>query len=268
MKSNNEVKRLFFGIEVFSPWPEKYPPGRILDNAHRHMTLAFLGNVPYQKVLDILPSFPQKHFKVGLGAFFDKCLFLPPRHPHVVAWHLNWLDDASLLINLQKEMSIWLKKNHFHVDEREFLPHVTIARSPFNIKEWKNAFAQLPCFCKDIHLYESVGNLCYEPRWSLALKEPFVEIEHTADIAYHIYGESLTQLFRHAQLALAFRYPPLIRYLNSSKSINTIEDCIMLLNEIVTTADGEIGCPFKAVSFHGNVLQEEGILKWEMIVDV
>lgn len=265
---NEEVKRLFFGIEVVAPWPENYPKGRLLEASHRHMTLAFLGNVPAQKVLDLLPDFPPIPLKIGLAGRFDRCLFLPPHHPHVVAWHVDWIDDPRPFLEHQSMLALWLRSNGFHIDEREFLPHVTICRSPFYPREWKKEFHPLPCFCKDIHLYESVGNLKYEPRWSLPLKAPFEEIEHTADIAFAIHGESISQLHRHAQLALAFRFPLLLNYLEQCE-VGSLEDCVIALNEIVTRADGDIGCPFKAISFHGELYTEtDGTLTWEMIVDV
>jgi len=38
---------------------------------------------------------------------------------------------------------------------------------------------------------------------------------------------------------------------------------------MVAQADQEIGAPFKAVSFHGNIVKKNNqLLEWEMIVDV
>lgn len=264
-----DTKRLFLGIEVHAPWPDYYPRGRLLDPAHRHMTLAFLGNVSYEKVQKILPEIPKPPFKVGYAGIFDKCLFLPPRRPHVVAWHADWMEPADPLFQYQKELSAWFRGHQFVIDERDFLPHVTICRAPFYPREWKKIFTPVPFICKDIHLYESMGNLHYEPRWSYPLKSPFEEIEHTADVAFIIRGESLSQLHKHAQLALAYRFPPLIPYLRPQQQIASLEECVIACNEIVTIADGEIGCPFKAVSFHGELVQTpDNTLQWEMIIDV
>lgn len=263
------IKRLFFGVEVLSPWPEHYPKGRLLDPAHRHMTLAFLGNVEYQKVADLLPSFPTPSFKVGLAGSFNKPLFLPERHPHVVAWHAEWLDDPQHFLEWQKTLSKWLKDHGFSINERDFLPHVTVCRSPFYPREWKKAFSPLPYISKDIHLFESVGNLQYVPCWSVPIRSPFEEIEHTADIAFVVRAENIDQLHNHAQIALAFRFPKLLSFLQHHEKITSLEDSIIALNEIISRADGEIGCPYKAVSFHGELFQEsDGTLKWEMIVDV
>lgn len=264
-------KRLFFGLEVDAPWPEKLPQGRLLDTAHRHITLAFLGEVDFPKLEPLLQSaFPKPNFQVGLVGCFDDVLFLPPRHPHVAAWHVLWLDDQKELACYQKNCSEWLMRQGFDPHMRgEFLPHVTICRSPFEKKQWEKAFKPLPMFISNIHLYESLGGLKYEPLWSFPLKPPFMEIDHTADIGFRIFGENLTQIFRHAKIALAFAFPALLPYIKKEDQIENFENVIIALNQIVSKADGEIGCPFKAVSFHGDLKEiENKILEWEMIIDV
>lgn len=263
-------RRLFFGVEVVAPWPEEYPKGRLLEETHRHMTLAFLGNVEYKKIVDLLPTIPLPSHKVGLVGQFDQCLFLSPRHPHVVAWHIDWLEDASNLLSYQQKLVQTLIGHEFSIDNtRPFLPHVTIARSPFIINQWKKHFVGLPCFVTSLHLFESIGNLKYEPRWSHHIRPPFEEIEHTADVAFIVRGENLNQLHLHAQAALAFRFPQLLLYFAKPIEITSLGQIITSLNRIVTQVDGEVGCPFKAVSYHGGVEQDlDGTIHWEMIIDV
>lgn len=266
-----EIKRLFFGMEVQAPWPENFPIGRLLDEKHRHLTLAFLGNTEMEKIKEALLSFPQPNFKVGFAAKFDQCLFLPPRHPHVVAWRVAWLDhEADLLSNYCKLLIEWLVEKGLSPDRRHthFLPHVTLARFPFNQRVWKKHFVPLPAMIKDIHLYESKGNLHYEPIWSYPLLAPFEEFEHTADLAYHIRGKNFGELFEHASAALCFHFPPLLSFLEPKKGLDHLEEVIMELNQLVTCADQAIGCPFKAVSFHSHLEKQENLLTWEMIVDV
>ncbi len=264
-----EIRRLFFGIEVFAPWHQKLPRGRLLDENHRHLTLAFLGEANFTKLMQALPTFPKPLFKVGLVGFFDSLLFLPERHPHVVAWYVEWLHSQNVLEQYHKEVLHWLVNLGFNPDIRdEFLPHVTICRQPFFPREWKKAFQPLPLIAKDIHLYESMGHLKYEPRWTYSLKAPFEEIEHTADIAFNIRAENLEQLYLNAQCALAFKFPQLLPYLQKMKQEN-LEEIIIGLNEIVAKADSEVGCPFKAISFHGELeTEEDNVLLWEMIIDV
>lgn len=264
---NRDEKRVFFAFEVSAPWPSKLPKGRILESASRHLTLAFLGNVGYPKLQSILHEFPIPTFKVGSTGIFDHCLLLPERHPHVVAWHVKWLEDAPFNA-FQKQIAEWLRNHDYFIDERPFLPHVTIARSPFHADEWMKAFTPLPMMIHGIHLYESIGNLVYQPIWSYPLESPFVELDHTADLAFLIQAESIDSLHLHAQTALLFKYPALVSYMNEAPLKNSLDDIIIALNALITRADSEVGCPLKAVSFHGDLREADGILKWEMIVDV
>lgn len=271
MITEEKEKRLFFGIDVSAPWPHEYPQGRLLEESYRHITVAFLGNVSYEKLVKILPEIPTIPIKVGLAARLDACLFLPPRKPRVVAWHVNWIDDSSTLLAFQQQLVKWLQEHGFQIknSDREFLPHVTLCRAPFVIKQWKHTFSPVPCVLKNLHLYESLGNMKYQSLWNIPLQLPFEEIEHTADIAFNIYGENLQQLHNHAQVALAFRFPALLPYFSELKEINSLAEIISDLNKVIAKADGEIGCPFKAVSFHGEIQKDQNqILFWEMIVDV
>lgn len=257
-------------MEVQAPWPEPLPAGRRLDERHRHMTVAFLGHTDYALLQSLLPQIPIPPFKVGLTAIFDQCLFFPDRHPHVVAWHVDWLEGWELLQDYQKKLIAWLQQGGFNPDVRkEFLPHVTLARSPFNPHPWKKTFVPLPMMTSSFQLYESVGNLRYEPVWSHPLAPPFVEIEHTADIAYQIHGESLEQMQLHALTALAFKCPDLVKHLEERPRPESLDDLIIHLNQCIAHVDSRRGCPFKAVSFHGDLKElENGFLRWEMIVDV
>jgi len=264
-----DQKRLFLGLEVNAPWPSEFPYGRLIDSAHRHVTLAFLGNIDFQKMEKALQSFPIPSFALGFAGYFDQCLFLPPRHPRVAAWHVTWSDRESELVRYQKTLIEWLKENDFAVDTRHrFLPHVTLCRSPFKERSWQRAFAPLPLIAHTIHLFESVGNLKYVSLWHHSLLSPFDEKEHTADLAFTVKAESYKQLFMHAATALCFHFPPLLSYIPSEINVVNLEEVIISLNQMVGSADGAIGCPFKAVSFHNKMSVENGIIQWEMIIDV
>lgn len=268
MCEQGDVRRLFFGVEVHAPWPSELPTGRLLVEEVRHITFAFLGNVHYQEVLDLLPDLPRPNFRVGMVGQFDDCLFLSPRHPRVVAWHVKWLEESARLVEYQKVLADYLRSNNFTIDERKFLAHVTVARRPFDMAKWQKAFQPLPVMTGSIHLYESVGNLVYEPRWTLPLYLPFEELSHTADIAFRVRGESLWQLQLHAAVALSFKFPELLKH-QSNMQPQSLDDVVINLNESVSSADAEVGAPFKAVSFSGQAKSiEEGVLEWEMIVDV
>lgn len=265
-----ETKRLFFGFEIHAPWPEDFPEGRILAPSSRHMTLAFLGHVPFNPLQEALKSFPEPPFKVGQSGYFDHVLFLPNDHPRVVAWHMKFLNEQLNLNHYYKDLIVWLKTHQFRVDEfNHFLPHLTLSRAPFETKDWEDSFSKLPWIMTHLHLYESLGHLNYQSCWTYPLKFPFEELEHTADIAFRIRGETIQALFHNAFTALAFNFPPLLSYSAKMAEIHTFDEIVYVLNGIIGQADSEIGCPFKAVSYHGNLHQEEDkILLWDMIVDV
>jgi len=243
-----------------------YPNGRIIEESSRHLTLAFLGNHPFQPLEKALSNFPKPDFPFGPIGRSNKLLFLPELKPRVVAEHIQWLCDEDQITTYQTTLLDWLENLGYPIDRRPLLPHITIARAPFIEKEWEEAFEPLPFMITGIHLYESIGNLRYTSIWHHPLSPVFEEFEHTADIAFHIYGEDFQQLYLHGALALSFKYPPILDFLTSSTVAN-IQSVIKLLNQMISTCDAQIGCPFKAVSHHGKLLSKHP-LKWEMIVDV
>jgi RNA 2',3'-cyclic 3'-phosphodiesterase len=236
------VRRLFYGLEVDAPWPEQFPPGRLVDASSRHMTVEFLGDLPN---LPDLSDAPVPPFPIGPVGQFDRVLFLPKRRANVVAWHIFGFDDPYF---------------------ESLLCHVTLARRPFEMDAWKEAFEPLPCVGVALHLYESVGNLTYKPLWSHPLLPPFEELPHTADIAFRVRGETLQQLHRNAEVALCFKAPGMLPDLG--RVANSFDEMVIALNDLVSDLDTREGSPFKAVSFSGELQEREGILEWEMIVDV
>lgn len=260
-----EMKRLFFGAEISAPWPTEYPKGRLIAPASRHLTLAFLGDTPYLPLKSALSEFPSSPIKVSPVGVFDHCLFLPEKHPRVVAWNIYWLE--AFVEGFQRTLVQWLNKHRYSVDSRPLLSHVTLARDPFVAGEWEHAFVPLPLFFKAVHLYESVGNLTYLPLWTRPFIPPFQELDHTADIAYLIQADTIEKLHLHAEMALAFRFPPLLEYREGVYK-SDLNEVIIALNRLIAKADSEVGCPLKAVSFHGNLKKEGDILQWRMIADV
>ena len=145
---------------------------------------------------------------------------------------------------------------------------MTLARKPFSFSVWKKAFSYLPCYISSLDLYESLGHSSYQSLWKKEFLPPFIEIPHTADIAYQIHGESFPELLLHAQIALSFRFPFLTEFI-ASKEVKNLDEVVMALNDLVCEVDKTRGCPFKAVSFHGNLIKLPlGVLQWEMFVDV
>lgn len=260
-------KRLFFGLSVQAPWPSEFSNGRVIKEEGRHLTLAFLGNHPYPPLLQQLDECPLPPFSFGPLGLCDQILFLPRAIPRVISYHVNWLNDGEKIQSYQIELLNWLESLGFSIDRRPFLPHVTIARVPFDQERWKEIFEPFPCLITGFHLYESLGNLTYTPLWSHPFLSPFEEFEHTADIAFHVRGTSYNELYLHGALALSFKYPPFFHFFQHH-SFNTLDEVVQKLNAMVTSCDLKIGCPFKAISYHGNVIKEDHLFQWEMIVDV
>lgn len=264
----DDTKRLFLGLALEAAWMHPLPEGRILTEDNRHLTLAFLGNQSLSCLQTDLKDFPIQFLGLGPAGICNRLIFLPQKMPRVVAGHVDWFDQQEFL-NIHREVNQWLATHEYPVDPRELLSHVTIARAPFHIAKWKKAFFPFPIIARSLNLYESLGNLSYKSVWSIPFIPPLNEVEHTADIAFHIRGKDIKQLYRNSQLALAFKFPEMLHYFSEDTEIQGLDDLIIHLNRNVSQADAEVGCPFKAVSFHGEIIKEKsGFLLWEMIVDV
>lgn len=259
------MARLFFALEVICPWPEILPKGRYLNEKERHQTLAFLGEKDPDSILEELKACDLSPLIIGPAGFFDTCLFLPKKHPRTACWHAVWLTLKEPLFAIQKVLT-----NHFVPDEtRDFLPHVTLARQPFDKSSWEKAFTPLPVYGSAIHLYESLGNLTYVPLYTIPLVAPFEEQEHTADMAFCIRAKNINELFYNAAIALSFTFPPFLDFFAKDAEYKNLDEVIGGLNMMIAHADSLIGCPVKAVSFHGEAkVGKDNLLEWEMIVDV
>ena len=105
------LKRLFFAFEVQAPWPKPIPAGRRLDEAHRHMTVAFLGEADYDRLQAALPKFPVPPFKVGLAGFF-RPMSLSSRAPPArrgLACRLARGERSLLSRTTSKQLIAWLQ---------------------------------------------------------------------------------------------------------------------------------------------------------------
>ncbi len=267
MEDVEDQKRLFFGFEVHAPWPETLPDTRTLKAKHRHLTLAFLGDTSYRKIRALIPRLPKPHFHVGPVGISDSCLCLPKRHPSVVTWHVDPFGEDPIG-TYQKELSEFLEGEGYKLERRKFLKHITLGRNPFNEREWKRNFRPLPLYFHNFHLYESCGGLRYEPIWSHDLLPPFEAVQSNADLAFKIYGNSLQQIFCNAQIALAFKCPELLRFLDPGFEVYSIEEGILRLNAIMTQANREVKTPLMRVEVEGEVVPMKGMVIWEMVVNL
>ncbi len=262
----NDVKRLFFGLEVACPWPSRWPNGRRIQEANRHQTVAFLGACNLPALLHRIKEIPLPPFSVGPTGIFDKCLFFPAKAPRCVAWHIDWLHSSMAMKEYSHALHHW---HEIEAPRHEFCPHVTVCRTPFEQQEWRQAFSPSALYGTSLHLYESLGHSHYQSHWKHSFIEPFVEIEHTADMAFLCRGTCLQELLVNAQIALAFRFSELLPLCRFDTNVHTLDEVVVCLNQLITRADIEIGSPLKAVSYAGSVREiGPNLLEWEMIVDV
>lgn len=262
------MKRLFFAFEILAPWDDP-PSKKWIDPVMRHLTLAFLGNIEASPLLEHLLLVPKPPFNVGQCGLFDKLKFLPEHHARLVSFHAEFGERLPLFQTYVLELWNWLNGLGMTTTEkRAWLPHVTIARMPFSFAEWRKHFTPLPLAFHKLHLYESTPGSHYTPIWTQSLPPPFEEIEHTADIAFKVLGESPQALCLNAFTALCFQFPKLTPFRPILKG-ESEEAVIYALNQSLALADAKLGCPFKAVSHHGSFEKNStNLISWEMIVDV
>lgn len=262
--------RLFFGFQIETAWPKVLPSGRHVAEKMRHLTALFLGAQERQKIISLTEAIAETSFVVGPAGIFDRCLFFPKRHPRCVAWAIDWHTAKEPFFAFQKSLQkLFVKNSLIQTEERDFVPHVTLCRTPFDPQAWQKAFTPLPLTLSALHLFESLGHSTYRSLWKRSFLEAYREIEHTADMAFTIRGENVQDLHKHAELALAHAYPPFISYMRKTPQIDSLEELIAGLNTLIAHTDSAIGCPLKAVSYHGEIKPgPHNTLEWEMIIDV
>jgi len=145
---------------------------------------------------------------------------------------------------------------HFYEDE----PHLLFLAGHLPVALYDE---HVPFSAHAVHLLEDKSSV-----WSLSFPTAFEEIDHVADLAFTVRGETLEQLHYHALIALTFYEPQLLPAVPQLRKSDSLDAIIMHLNTLITNVDSEHGCAFKAVSFHGKINESNGILTWEMIIDV
>jgi RNA 2',3'-cyclic 3'-phosphodiesterase len=262
--------RIFFALGLASPWKEQEPPGRYIERALRHITLLFIREITEERITELIPSIPLPSFKIAPSGIFDKVVPLPYKRPNVISYHAHLYTHFEELKKYKNSLLSFLERRGIilKIQDKDFLPHASLCRRPFTIPEWRKEFSKLPFFGSKIVLYESLGNSNYRTLWRYDLISPFSEIEHTADIAFHIRGEKFFHLYVNGFIALAFAHEKLADYFLENEKIESLDDVIIALNKIITNLDIAEGSPFKAVSFQSSITHKENFLEWEMIVDV
>ncbi len=240
--------RFFFGFSIQAPWAQKEPQGRAVPIPFRHMTTDFLGNRDRKEIELLIPqiSFPS-FFLTGI---LKELIFLPFDSPRTVSTTCQFFTG---------------EKNLYEFVKKEFLPHTTLCRSPFDKKGWVTSFKPLPFFSQQFALFETVGSLQYEIKHSWPLLIPFSPIDHPAGLCFKIQAFSYEELYYHAAIALSFSFPTAVSFIQLATP-QDFDSVLDELNKLIARLDSEHGSPFKSVSVHGEAFFNGPILTWEMIV--
>jgi 2'-5' RNA ligase len=264
MASHNDTQRLFIGWECLLSSYSPIIHGRKIDPAH--LTLSFLGNISQKMMQQKLCNLPCFNEKISPCLLADGIIFLPENKPRVAA--LTFSHIPKVISEYQTHLSQWIASLGLSIKQSPFFPHVSLIRQPFDEQEMLRWFVPQPVALQSIHLFESVGNLKYEKRATIPLLAPFEEIEHTADLAFIIRGQTMKELYDHAIMALAYKYPPILS-LHAPYTPQDLSDLIKNLNHLITRLDLDVGCPLKAVCYSGDIHAKDAkILEWKMIIDV
>lgn len=267
---DESAARLFFGFQIEAAWPKVLPLGRLVAEKERHITALFLGRQDRQKIVSLAETLTELPFAIGPAGVFAQCLLFPHKHPRAVVWTIDWHSAKEPLFAFQRSLQqLFVENSIIQPEDRDFVPHVTLCRPPFHPQGWQKAFKPLPLMICQLHLFESLGHSTYRSLWHRSFLKAYQEIEHTADMAFIICGQTIRELHAHAQLALAHIYPPFITFFSKEPHVETFDDMIAQLNALIAHTDSAIGCPLKAVSYHGQIKQgPKNTLEWEMIIDV
>lgn len=261
MGQDFSLQRLFFAAEISAAWPAHFPSGRVIQPIFRHMTLSFLGQASPEKLMSKIEEAPKPKWRTPPSGIFNQWIFLPEESPRVVAATPLFLEGEKELLEYQKQLAGWVEIS------THFLPHVSVCRDPFDQSSWASFPCKIPFFIAGIALYKSLGHSRYQLLWGNKSIPPFDEIEHTADIAYKIRGDTFTELATHALLALSFSYPAFIRYFHCVPEMHSTKEIVQLLNQWIAEIDTLEGIGLKAVSYHATT-EKNDFLEWVMIVDV
>jgi len=257
------MDRFFVAFIIDAPWPQSFPNARLLVPHERHLTIAFLGKSNRAQTLKSFEALSTQKLPTGFCGCFDSIIFLPEKSPRVVAYHAQTSNEDELcefVRNVNQHMNLVLSK--------QWMPHVTIGRSPFNKKEWEKSFQPLPFCVSSFGLFESLGNLRYKVLAEIPLTPAIEKLDHTADLAYILRGKTLEELFHHAIVSLSFDDLHFLPFLAIQRRFASIDEIIIELNRLIRELDSQHGCPFKAVSFHDTLRKNAGFYEWEMIIDV
>ncbi|NGX56578.1 MAG: RNA 2',3'-cyclic phosphodiesterase [Candidatus Anoxychlamydiales bacterium] len=270
MVMEKNTRKLFFAFEIETIWIDNFKNASVVDKKNRHLTLLFLGENDLNEIKKQLDLMPKLNLLLGSCGYFDKPFFLPKNNSRVAAYNAIFLEDNAKIENYQKNLYSFFLKEEFNLkNEKDFLPHITILRKDFEKKEFEKQFKQTPFYLKSFNLYESLFHSNYKALWKMDYLAPFIELKHTADIAFEVRGKDFDSLLLHSFIALCFKEFKLLKYKKNLKKVSSIDDIIIDLNEILTLMEIDgYQASFKAISFNQKNWVKDNIIYWEMVIDV
>ena len=252
------MKRLFFGLEPILPSLD-LPQGRLLQEKDRHHTLVFLGNKEANKVIDYLNNFFKNPLLFSPLATAQNLIFLSS----VAALEIEFISKKDTLLSLKDKLKVAFDMQ----DPHPWLPHITLCRAPMDKRHWQEMNIHIPCLFKAFHLYESLGHSTYNILWSSPINPIYKQLPHTADYAFEIYALDYAGLYLHACYAISLEFPSLFSMLQPF-NCTCLDEVIDRLNDWIARVDIIKGSPIKAVSHHAKLNHHQGVIIWEMILDV
>lgn len=103
--------------------------GRFPSRENLHLTLQFLGEIPENRIPDIVRSLEPvagAHDSFRLS-FSDRLGYFGPQNPVRVVW-LGFTGELSALLRLQKNIAVKMQGLGLDEDKRPYHPHITLIR--------------------------------------------------------------------------------------------------------------------------------------------
>ena len=113
---------------------KKLGRGNFSREENLHLTLAFLGEVPEDKLEDVKVAMDQVKFPQLELTFHDVGYFVSGREKPSQLWKIS-LKYSRKLEKVHDELIASLRKAGFSPDAKSFKPHVTLARE-LHVRDW------------------------------------------------------------------------------------------------------------------------------------
>lgn len=261
--ADQDIKRLLFGFEALAPWPDVLPDEKTLKARKRHLTLLFFGNTSYKKMYQHIRYMPKPFFRLGPVAVADSFLSLPHRSSNVLTWHVESFGE-NLIDEYQRVIFDYFEEKGYPLEGKKFIKHITLGKNGSIIQEIKKNFHPLPLCFLNLHLYEKHQDEHYEPIWTYDLLPPFEEVEEGH---FFIHGESFQQLFLNAQIALAFKCPEFVPFLDQTYQVRNLQDGGVRLTTLINQAYRAVKLPIKKAIFPDGGYERNGLATWDLFVE-